>query len=190
MSTITTEKTGGLPRSALRHRPIAPDVQEFIIPQPRSGKEKKRTSRLPASPLSPVKQAHSLAIIGLSMLTTLILLWAVQGIWLWGSTQLDTLRYGYPRTTYLDRAVGHEIGTTVSHFEALNIQGQIYILEIPGGDAGASHLLVGPHLFGPDADLAPVHLSFLGNSQHPDLLIEVHGIEARFHNTGKTYVPA
>jgi hypothetical protein len=195
MSTVVTEKTA-MPRSVLRHRPIASDIQEFVV-QPRAGKGKPVSRTAGSPPPAPNKQvrssflqhAHPLLIIGLSMLITLLLLWVVQGILTWGSTQLDTLRYGYPRSLSLDRAVGHELGKTLSHFQAFNLQGQIYVLEIPGGNASAAQLLVGPHLFGPGADLAPVTLVFQGNPRSPDLLVQVHGIEARFHNTGKTYVP-
>ena len=64
------------------------------------------------------------------------------------------------------------------------------MLEIPEGQVAAAHLLVGPHLMGTEADLAPVHLSFIGAAQHPDLLLDVQGIVTRFHNTGTTYVLA
>ena len=71
----------------------------------------------------------------------------------------------------------------------LHTDGQVYIIEIPGGQAGTSHLLIGPHLVGEGSDLAPVSLSFPGDPQHPDLLITVNGIQVRFHNTGSAYVP-
>jgi hypothetical protein len=86
--------------------------------------------------------------------------------------------------------VGHEVGDTLTHFEASNVAGQIYVLEIPGGHPSGSHLLVGPHLIGPGADLAPVQLHFARNPAHPDLLVEVAGTLTRFQNTGTSYVPA
>jgi hypothetical protein len=106
-----------------------------------------------------------------------------------GQTVADDLRYGRPRTTNVDHFVGHEANHVPSHFTALNLGGQIYVIEIPGGNPSSSRLLVGPRLIGGGADLAPVTLSFVGDSQHPDLLIEAGGIQTRFRNTGSTYEP-
>jgi hypothetical protein len=116
-------------------------------------------------------------MIGASMLVTFLFLWMVQGIWAWSRMQLDTLQYGFPRTTHWEQGVGHG-GNSI--FLATNQHGQIYVLE---------NLLVGPHLLGPGADLAPVQIAFQGDPRHPDLLIEVQSIVMRFHNTGSTYVP-
>ena len=172
-----------MPRSALRHRPIAPEIQEWIIATPR----KQRPPHHRGRDLSSLaRQRHPLILIGLSMLITLLLLWVIGCIWAWGTLQFDTLRYGSPRTTQVDYAVGH--GEQPSHFTAWNLQGQISVLEIPASHPSASHLLAGPHLIG--ADLAPVHLHFVGDPHHPDLLVEVQDIVVHFHNTGTTYVPA
>jgi hypothetical protein len=125
----------------------------------------------------------------LGMLMTMVLLWIGQFIWNWGNTVVDDVHYGRPRTTNVDHFVGHETGNIPSHFMALNLHGQIYVIEIPGGSPNTSHLLVGPHLIGPDADLAPVSLSFQGDPHHPDLLIIVNGLQVRFYNDGNAYVP-
>lgn len=174
-----------MPRSALRHRPISTQVPEWIVAPPRS----KRTHHTqPANAITMHRrQLSPMVLLYTSMLLMLVLLWMGQHLWSWASIQVDTVRYGYPRTTQVSHAVGHG---GLSHFIATNEGGQIYVLEIPDGQVAAAHLLVGPHLMGPDADLAPVHLSFIGAAQHPDLLIEVQGIIAQFHNTGTTFVPA
>jgi hypothetical protein len=171
-----------MPRSALRHRPIAPTLQEWVIATPQ---KQTKTHRTGSGLASLAKRMHPLALLGLSMLITLLLLWTIGSILTWGNRQLDTLRYGSPRTTQVDSMVGH--GGQPSHFTAWNLQGQIYVLEIPASNPSASHLLVGPHLIG--ADLAPVHLSFVGDPHHPDLLVEVQDVVIHFHNTGTTYVP-
>jgi hypothetical protein len=176
-----------MPKSVLRHRPIDPNVAEWrtTLPSaPARAHQPARTSKRACL------QLHPLAPVGLGMLLALFLLWVWLGIWSWGSEQLDTLRYGYPRVTQLDRRVGHEAGNTQTHFLATNDHGQIYVLEIPGGHPATSHLLVGPFLLGPDADLAPVQLVFQGNPRHPDLLIKVESTETLFLNTGTTYTPA
>ena len=191
-----------VPCSALRHRTIQADTtqQEFLVLTPRASQPKsshapdihttgvplprKRVFRI----WREVREAWLIYLI-LGMLMTIGLLWIGQLLWNWGNTVSDDLHYGRPRTTNVNQFVGHETGNTPSHFVAVNLNGQVYVMEIPGGSTNASHLLIGPHLIGSGADLAPVSLSFLGDPHHPDLLITVNGIQVRFHNTGDTYVP-
>jgi hypothetical protein len=196
-----------LPRSVLRHRPIqaTTDIPEFVILTPRASQAKSPRAQatptpkaeIPATAPAPKRALHTwgemkgawLIYLVIGMLMMMLLLWVGQFVWNWGNTVVDDVRYGRPRTTNVDQFVGHETGKTPSHFVALNLDGQVYVLEIPGGKASASHLLVGPHLIGPGADLAPVSLSFPGNPHQPDLLITVDGIQTRFHNTGTAYTP-
>jgi hypothetical protein len=60
----------------------------------------------------------------------------------------------------MDAFVGHEQGRTPSHFIALNVQGQMEIIELPGGDATHAKIYLGPRIYGPGADLVPVTLRF------------------------------
>ena len=107
----------------------------------------------------------------------------------WGMKTADDVHYGYPRTTQEDHYVGHEQGGTPSHFVAMNLQGQITVVELPGGNLKGAQLLVGPRLLGPGADLAPVRLDFVGEKKHPDLVVVVQSVQVRFHNTGTSYRP-
>jgi hypothetical protein len=194
-----------LPRSALRHRPVQSETSkpEVSILTPRASQIKlsqessTHTTAVPVATALPRKRwsrkwgelrGSWLIYIVLGMLTTMVLLWIGQLLWNWGSTVADDLHYGRPRTTNVDQFVGHETGNTPSHFIAVNLNGQIYVIEIPGGSTNTSHLLMGPHLIGSGSDLAPVTLSFPGDPHHPDLLITVSGIQIRFHNTGDAYV--
>jgi hypothetical protein len=185
-----------MPRSALRHRPIQSETskQKIAVLTPRASQfSTKHTTVAPVTASNLRKRGDIrgswLIYLVLGMVVAMLLLWVGQLILNWGHTVSDDLHYGRPRTTNMDRFVGHETGNTPSHFVALNLNGQIYVLEIPGGSANTSHLLVGPHLIGPNADLAPVSLAFPGDPHHPDLLIVVGSIQVRFHNTGNTYVP-
>ena len=155
-----------MPTLEERHRPIDPDVL---------------TKQVQTSRPSPY--------LVLGMLCACFLIWLAGLLWNWGSTTLDDLHYGRPRTTQIDRYVGHESGPVPTHFVALNLAGQVSIIEIPGG-TNTARLLMGPHLIGPGAELAPVSLSFPGDPQHPDLLVTVQNIQTRFHNTGLAYEPA
>ena len=94
----------------------------------------------------------------------------------WGQRRLDDLRYGFPRTTQLDGFVGHgEEGGKPTHLIALNLRGQISMLEIPGGDASKVQALAGPYLVGADGQYVVPHLSLAdanGDGQ-ADLLLQV-----------------
>ena len=86
------------------------------------------------------------------------------------------LRYGFPRSTQLDGFVGHsEESGEPTHLIALNLRGQISILEIPGGDAAKVRALAGPYLVGADGQYVVPHLSLAdadGDGQ-ADLLLQV-----------------
>lgn len=127
-------------------------------------------------------------LVGVGMLETVLLLLVSQVVVPWAMKTADDLYYGYPRTTQVDHYVGHEQAGTPSHFVAMNLRGQITV-ELPGGNVRGAQLLVGPRLLGSGADLAPVRLRFVGDSQHPDLEVMVQGVQVCFHNTCTSYRP-
>ena len=109
----------------------------------------------------------------------------------WVQTASDDLHYGRPRTFQIDAFVGHETGGVPSHFIVLNLQGQIDIIELPGGDATHARMYVGPHIYGKGSDLVPVKLRFVEGAQphHPDLLVLLQNTQVVFHNAGGTFAP-
>jgi hypothetical protein len=182
----------GIPRSAVRYRPLTESVQEFVVLSPRASKEKPRKlgqrtdrSRLWWQP----KSGHPLVLVGVGMLVTVLVLLVSQVVVPWGMKTADDVHYGYPRTTQEDHYVGHEQAGMPSHFVAMNLQGQITVVELPGGNLKGAQLLVGPRLLGKGADLAPVRLDFVGEKKHPDLVVVVQSVQVRFHNTGTSYRP-
>ncbi len=106
--------------------------------------------------------AHPLLYLGIGMIVMLAL-WTLLSLTVsWGSTTLNDLRYGRPRTFQVDAFVGHnEAAGTPSHFIALNLHGRIEVIEFPGGDSARARIYLGPQLYGTDADLIPVTLSFV-----------------------------
>jgi hypothetical protein len=92
----------------------------------------------------------------------------------------------------MDAFVGHEIGNTPSHFVALNLQGQIDIIELPGGDATRARMYVGPRMYGPGTDLVPVTLRFVdpARTHHPDMLILFQNTQVVYHNAEGVFRPA
>src|SRR5215471_8337256 len=230
----TTDKK--MPRSALRHRPIADDAtlkeQNPTVATPTTPIVK-RASRLrppettddvpewkrangdnaqhdgnakssgsasptiqmpPKTPLTGrtatqtrKQPLHPLLYLGIGMVATVSLLAVVIALSNWVSTTLDDLHYGRPRTFQIDAYVGHnEAQGMPSHFLALNLHGRIEIMELPGGDATHARIYLGPQLYGPDADLVPVTLSFkdVNGDHRPDMLIHFQGTEIVFINDG------
>lgn len=180
-----------LPRSAVRHRPIASDAINTQAKTPRASRARQHHEpHTTGGPPSASKtRGPWLVYLVLGGLLAIMLLWLGQMLLGWVGTVSDDIHYGRPRTTQVDHAVGHETGHTVSHFIAVNLNGQVYVIEIPGGSPNTSRLLVGPHLVGPGTDLAPITLSFVGDPHTPDLVVSVDGVQMTFHNTGTSYVP-
>jgi hypothetical protein len=126
------------------------------------------------------------------MLLMLFIVIAGSGLVGWVQTASDDLHYGRPRTFQMDAFVGHETGSVPSHFIVLNLQGQIEIIELPGGDATHARMYVGPHIYGEGSDLVPVTLRFVEGAQphHPDMLIVFQNTQVIFHNVHGTFEPA
>lgn len=130
-------------------------------------------------------QLHWLAYVGFGMVAMLLLWVALSFVAGWYSNWQDDLRYGNPRTFQLDAVVGHNDSPQhPTHFIALNLNGQIDILEAPGGNMSKAKVYQGPTLFGQGASLAPVTLSFIdtqGNG-HPDMEVHFQGSEIIYQN--------
>ncbi len=190
-------------RRASRYRqPQAVDKrakQEDIDPaEPDRGSatasRKRAASAIPTTPTHtprprktawPRSRLHPLFFLGVGMLATLALIAVLSIVTTWFATTLDDLRYGRPRTFQIDAYVGHnESPGNPSHFLAINLHGRIAIFELPGGDASHARIYIGPQLYGSNADLIPVTLSFIDvNGDHkPDMIITFQGTQVVFIN--------
>jgi hypothetical protein len=123
-------------------------------------------------PLQPLM----MAVVGLLALLAIGLL--VQTLLVWGQRQLDTMRYGFPRTVQVTAYVGHgdeRLGPTV--IETRNMDGQISVLVFPAGSTRQVSILDGPYLVGPDApyEVARPILRDVNGDSHVDLLVDVRG---------------
>jgi hypothetical protein len=108
----------------------------------------------------------------LAVIAIYVLVGALVG---WAQVRLDDLRYGWPRTTQMDAVVGHESNGQPTHFMAMNLNRQVLVLEIVGGDPNTVRSLPGPYLFGAGEDLTPVTMAIqdVDNDGLPDLLLDV-----------------
>jgi hypothetical protein len=128
---------------------------------------------------------HPLFFLGTGMLATLALIAVLSIVTTWFTTTLNDLHYGRPRTFQIDAYVGHnEAPGMPSHFLAVNLHGRIEIIELPGGDASHARIYIGPQLYGSDADLIPVTLSFIdvNSDKKPDMIITFQATRVVFIN--------
>jgi hypothetical protein len=198
-----------VPKSALRHRSVIPEMEELFIPAwttptPRASRKGQGKREMPVviSPkfsarkkqLSALKRRQTVhwavpvvpTIVGMLLLTL-----AIQLAWNWGTSVYNDIRYGMPRTMQVDAFVGHETGKIPSHFIAQNIRGRVIIMEMPGGDVQHVRVIVGPQIIGPNADQVPIVLSFVEhNGDHvPDMVVGFGAMEVWYANVHGTFVP-
>lgn len=89
---------------------------------------------------------------------------------------IDDIRYGYPRTMHVQAFVGHgEAAGQPTHLIAMNLDRQVVVLELPGGDPSRVRSITGPYLFGADEHLTPViiGLSDVDGDALLDLLLDI-----------------
>lgn len=103
---------------------------------------------------------------------------------------VDDVRYGRPRTTQLDGFVGHEEKAgQPTHLMAMNLNRQVVVIELPGGDPAKAHTIAGPYLFGADEDLTPVlmNLRDMDGDGQIDLLLDVRHEQIVYLNKDGTF---
>ncbi|HEU4324443.1 MAG TPA: hypothetical protein VFS21_14915 [Roseiflexaceae bacterium] len=97
-------------------------------------------------------------------------------VFAWGQRRIDDLRYGYPRSTQVSGFVGHDEHSGLpTQLIALNLRGQVSIVELPGSDAQKVRSLPGPYLVGADGPYVAPQLSLadMNADGSLDLLLQV-----------------
>jgi len=138
------------------------------------------------------RRLHPLVFVGLTLMIA-ILGWVVfttVANW-WMNTQ-EQWQYGYPRTAQYDAVVGHhDSAAHPSHFIALNLNGQVEVIEFPGGDASKARIYTGlTVVVGQNANLVPVTLSFqdVNGDGTPDMIVTVGNAHYVFLNQKGQFV--
>jgi len=123
-----------------------------------------------------------LLAVGLALIAVSALLNAALG---WGHNLLDDWRYGNPRTHHLSAFVGHdEQDGSPTHLIALNLDRQVVIIEVPGGDPSKVRAMPGPYLFGAGEDKTPaiMRLDDINGDTHKDLIVRINDEELVYLN--------
>jgi hypothetical protein len=147
------------------------------------------TRRDRAGPPVPSQSLLTLLAYTLAFLALIVL---VQAALHWAQRHLDDLRYGFPRTTSLQAFIGHdETQGLPSQLVAINLHGQVAIVEFPGGDTGRTTVLAGPQLVGRDAAYVVPRLALrdLNDDGHVDLLLTLHGETVVYLNRDGAFQP-
>jgi hypothetical protein len=129
-------------------------------------------------------------IIGMLLMVSLVVGCNALGSW-WQMHQED-VTYGRPRTFQLNAVVGHDDSAVhPSHFIFLNLNGQVIIVEFPGGNAARAITYNGPTLLGNNASLIPITGSFkdVNGDGRPDMLVLIQSQTLVFINTGTAFRP-
>jgi hypothetical protein len=143
-----------------------PPVRQRQLPQPNNYVEEALKPRRPLHWLVWVGVALFVMIvgwIGLSTLSSFI------------QTKQDDWTYGQTRHFTLDAVVGHNDSTfNPSHFIAENDKGDVYVIELPGGDASKAHIYQITAVPGNNGN-PPVRLSFqdLNRDGKLDMLVQI-----------------
>ena len=166
--------------------------EEEHPPRYRSGAPTPHQKATPAPPARTRRRLHPMLFVGIGLMVFVLLWVGVTQALIWGNNAFNSLRYGYPRTFQIDAVVGHNDSTSApSHFLAINLRGQVEIIEWPGGDASHARVYLGPQLLGPGNDLAPVTLRFvdLNGDGKLDMVITVQDNQIVFINDQGSFRP-
>jgi hypothetical protein len=128
----------------------------------------------------------------LGLLLTILLWSGLTQLITWGSGVLDLVRYGNPRTYQIDAVVGQgDSAQHPSHFLALNLHGQVVIVEFPAGNPARAREFLLPGILGANADQVVVTLRFLdvAHNGSPDMIIDAGSVRTFLVNAAGTFRP-
>lgn len=123
----------------------------------------------------------------LALLAVYVLLSSLFGA---ARVMVDDMKYGRPRTYHLTANVGRaEEANAPTHLIAMNLERQVVIVEIPGGDSSKVRTMPGPYLFGAGEDLTPVtmRLADMNGDTAPDLIVRVKDEEMVYINRDNSF---
>lgn len=104
---------------------------------------------------------HPLLIVGIMLIVAILGYLVLTTVGTWLTNTENHWQYGYPRTFQCDEVVGHHDSPShPTHFIATNVNGEIDVIEFPGGDTHHARIYTGVSVIGQNPNLLPVTLSF------------------------------
>lgn len=193
-------------RTITRGRPSRPDTRVIAAQAtaddlaagektPQAPAYRRGKASVPRRDQLPARARHQprpLFFVLLGLLATLLLWTGLTRLIAWGNGVLDLLRYGNPRTYQVDAVVGQgDSPAHPSHFLALNLQGQIVIIDFPAGNPARAREFAIPGMLGQNPDQVVVTLRFLdvGHNGRPDMIIAAGSMQTFLVNAAGTFRP-
>jgi hypothetical protein len=180
---------GGRSERTTNYRPVAPAP----APTAHLEREYERSYQPRAGSALSNASALRMALYGVGAAAVAVVLYLVVSTLItWTQIKLDDMQYGNPRTTHLDAVVGNgDSMDQPTHFIALNLNRQVSIIELPGGDISKAVAISGPYLFGDGQDLTPVKMRMedINGDGAADLLVTVKNEELAYINDKGTFRP-
>jgi len=137
------------------------------------------------------KNVHWLLYVGVGMIAALALWVTASTLLAWGTEKYNDLIYGNPRIYQTAYVVGHNRDSQAhpSHFVALNLHGQVIIVEFPAGDPTKSIDYVGPALIAVGDEKIPILLSFsdVNHDNKVDMIVHIQDKVVHFCNSGTRF---
>jgi hypothetical protein len=130
--------------------------------------------------------------VGVGLLLAILLWIGVSQVIAWGTGVLNLMHYGNPRTYQTDAVVGQgDSSQHPSHFIALNLHGQVVIIDFPAGDPSKAREFALSSILSPNADQVVVTLRFLdvNHNGQPDMIIAAGEAQLFLVNAGGTFRP-
>ena len=159
----------------------------------RSGRNPTFQLASPPLPAQVVEQrkVHWLLYVGVGMIAALAMWVTASSLLAWGTTKYNDIIYGNPRIYQTDEVVSHNGDSPAhpSHFMALNLHGQVIIIELPAGDPTKSIDYIGPDLIAAGDEQIPVTLTFgqVNNDKKLDMIVHIQDKEVHFCNNGTKF---
>lgn len=148
------------------------------------------------APVTPARKAesnkiHWLVYVGVGMIAALALWVTASTLLAWGTAKYNDIVYGNPRTFQTDAVVGHNKDNVAhpSHFIALNLHGQVIIVELPAGDPTKSIDYIGPSLIAVGDEKIPITLTFgqVNGDKKVDMIVHIQDKVIYFCNNGTKF---
>ena len=137
------------------------------------------------------RKVHWLLYVGVGMIAALALWVTASSLLAWGTEKYNDIVYGNPRIFQTDAVVGHNHDSLVhpSHFIALNLHGQVIIVELPAGDPTKSIDYIGPALIAVGDEKIPITLTFaeLNGDKKVDMIVHIQDKVVHFCNNGTKF---